>query len=274
MLCIGNFSAIKMNFKTKVFSFFIPLLCLILLSPLFISVYAQKSNNEKKTGYLFGGSVDITNNGISLLPSFSLGRPAAILDMKVGRKLTFEPQFRTGLDGKPWSFIFWWRYRFMQEKKFNIRVGAHPAVLFRTQQVVSNGVPKTVQESLRYLAMEIVPNYQLSKNVSIGMYYLKGHGLQDDAVVNSDFITFNANFSHITLVDKFYLKLHPQLYYLRMDEQDGFYATATIGLAREGFPVFIQSIVNQPFESDITGGQDFIWNISLIYAFSNNYVKK
>jgi hypothetical protein len=42
-----------------------------------------------------GGALTVTNNGISLLPTFSLGKPAAIFDLTVGgEKLSFDPQFR------------------------------------------------------------------------------------------------------------------------------------------------------------------------------------
>ena len=58
------------------------------------------------------GAITVTNKGISLIPSFTLGKPATLIDL-VTRKaeLSFEPQFRVGLDGKPWSFVFWGRYR-------------------------------------------------------------------------------------------------------------------------------------------------------------------
>lgn len=77
-------------------------------------------DSTEKINY-FGASATITSNGISLLPSFSLGKPAAMFDMKMGRKLTFEPQFRVSLEGKPWAFIFWWRYKIFSDRKFQIR---------------------------------------------------------------------------------------------------------------------------------------------------------
>ncbi len=54
------------------------------------------------------------------------------------------------------------------------------------------------------------------------------------------------------------MKFHPQAYYLRMDQEDGFYLTATLSLARRDFPLSIQTIVNQPISTNITGGDDFL----------------
>ena len=73
----------------------------------------------------------VTNNGISFIPSFNLGKPAAIFDLTMGgKKLSFEPQFRFALEGKPWSILFWWRYKLLNTDKFQIGLGAHPALSF------------------------------------------------------------------------------------------------------------------------------------------------
>ena len=56
----------------------------------------------------FSGQVTVTNNGISLIPSFSLGEPAALFNLSMGRgRFSFDPELRFALEGKPWSFIFW-----------------------------------------------------------------------------------------------------------------------------------------------------------------------
>jgi len=222
-----------------------------------------------------GGGVTVTNNGISLLPTFTLGKPAAIFDLSVGgEKLSFDPQFRFALDGKPWVFILWWRYKLLNNEKFRVHVGAHPAIMFRTIPVTTDGETTDVLEALRCVAGEFAPNYMLTKNISIGMYYLYGHGFQDNAVQNSHFLTLNSNFSNIRLSEKFYMKFYPQVYYLWMDKEDGFYITASLTLARRDFPLAIQTIVNQPFTTIIAGGDDFVWNVSLIYSFNKEYMGK
>src|SRR5689334_9920697 len=73
-----------------------------------------------------GGSVTVTNNGISLLPNFSLNKPAGLIEMNVGRRLTFDPQYRFALEGKPWSMIFWARYKLIRGEKFRLGIGGHP----------------------------------------------------------------------------------------------------------------------------------------------------
>ena len=70
----------------------------------------------------FRGTASITNNGISLVPSFSLGDPALIFDLKFTKKrLSFEPDMRFALEGKPWTFIFWFRYKAVQKERFTLQ---------------------------------------------------------------------------------------------------------------------------------------------------------
>jgi hypothetical protein len=204
-----------------------------------------------------------------------LGRPATIFDLNVGnKKLTFEPQFRFALDGKPWSFLFWWRYKLVQNEKFRLSIGAHPSVVFKPTIVNLNGVTSENFYVQRYLATEISPNYFLTKDISVGVYYLHSSGLDETAIKNTHFITINSNFSNVKLPKQFYIKFNPQVFYLKMDAVDGFYATATITLAKQNFPLSVQSILNKTIKSTIPSKSDFVWNVSLIYSFRNDFVKK
>jgi hypothetical protein len=92
---------------------------IVILNLTYVSL-AQNIDSTKLASY-FGGAVKLTNNGISTIPNLSLGKPAAIFSMSMGRKIRFEPEFRFALEGKPWSFIFWWRYELLNTDKFRIR---------------------------------------------------------------------------------------------------------------------------------------------------------
>ena len=66
----------------------------------------------------FGATITATNNGISLIPTFSLGKPTVMFDLSMGKKITFEPQFRFSAEGRPWSFFFWGRYKLVNTSRF------------------------------------------------------------------------------------------------------------------------------------------------------------
>ncbi len=219
-----------------------------------------------------GGAVTVTNNGISFIPTFSLEKPAAIFDLSVGKRLSFDPQFRFALDGKPWSFLFWFRYKLLKTNKFSFTAGTHLGLPFKTITETRNGVTTETITAKRYLAGELTPNYHLSKDVSVGLYYLYSRGIDVGTTKNTNFLTLNANFSNIPLTKQFYLKFIPQVYYLKMDHQNGFYFTSALSLANRKIPVSITSVINKVIQTDISASKNFVWNLSLIYSFNKKYV--
>jgi hypothetical protein len=237
-------------------------------------IFSQQIDSTKEVS-TFMAAVNVTNNGISLLPNFSLGKPAVIFNMTVGKKrLSFEPEMRFAIEGaKPWSFIFWWRYKILKTHKFSFNVGAHPSFVFREKNLMIDGTPHDVLTAQRYLATEFVPTYALANNLTVGVYYLHSFGLNEDAAKNTDFIALRSNISNIPLSNNFFLKISPQLYYLNIDDKTGTYVTSTLTLSKKNCPLFISSIFSKAIKTDIAG-KDFVWNISLHYAFNKNYVSQ
>jgi len=249
------------------------LILLLLLFSIHVIGFSQNTDSTKVISN-FGGAVSVTNNGISFIPTFSLGKPAAIFDMSVGRKLSFEPQFRFALEGKPWSFVFWWRYKLVKTDRVAVTVGAHPAILFRTITDTVNGVSQEIIRAQRNVAFELSPSYYFTKSISMGMYYLYGYSFEKDVIKNVHYLTLNAGFSNIRLPFKFYFKFNPQVYYLKMDEQDGFYFSTVLTLANRKIPLSVSTLMNKIIHTNITASKNFVWNVSLIYAFNNKYVEQ
>jgi hypothetical protein len=223
----------------------------------------------------FSGAISATNNGISLVPTFSLGKPAVLFNLSIGKgRLSFDPDIRFAMEGKPWSFLFWWRYKLLYSGKFKMTVGAHPALNFKTSTVLLNGVSKDLIITRRYMAAELFPNYLLSKTLSVGVYYLYSRGIDKDATRNTHFLTLNGTFSNIQLTDQYFVKFTPQLYYLNQDNVDGYYCTASMTLARKNFPLSLSAIMNKTIKTNIAASKNFVWNLSLVYAFNKKYVEK
>jgi hypothetical protein len=63
------------------------------------------------------------------------------------------------------------------------------------------------------------------------MYYLYSYGIDNANVRNTHFAMLNMNFSNIKLTDKFFLIYMPQIYYLKINKNDGFNVTSTLTLA-------------------------------------------
>lgn len=247
-------------------------LILLVFTSLFYFSFSQKPDSLKVPAH-FGGSALITTKGISTIPNLTLGKPAAIFELSMGRRLSFEPQFRFALEGKPWSFLFWFRYELVNSKKFLVKIGAHPAYVFKTITDSINGDPTEIIRTQRYLAGDLAPSFLLTKNISVGFYYLYSHGVEKDITQHTNYLAFRTNFSNVQLTNRLYLKFLPQIYYLRMDGNDGFYFNAVLSLALKKFPLSISSLVNKTIQTNIPVGEDFLWNVSLIYTFNNKYVR-
>jgi len=235
-------------------------------------VFSQTNENAGSISQ-FNGDVTVTSNGISTIPNLTLGEPAAIFDLSLGKgKLSFEPTLRFSMEGQPWSFIFWWRYNLINIDKFKMNVGAHPAISFKPISIAKEEFPDKVTRARRFLAVEAAPNYFLTENISLGLYYLYARALEKDIVKNTHFIAFTPNFSNITLSDQFYMGFTPQVYYLKRGK-DGFYFNSTLTLASRDCPVSLSAIFNITIDSNIPASHDYLWSISLTYSFNNKYIK-
>ena len=250
-----------------IYSRFFTLLCSILF---FTNVFSQKADSTLYPTH-FGLNTTITNNGISFIPTFTLGKPAVIFDLNMGKRFTFEPQFRFSLEGKPWSFVLWMRYKLIKSNRFFLNVGGHPSFVFKVVPLTENGVTREYITTQRYLAAEVSPNYMVAKNISVGVYYLLSYGFPESVNGVTNFLTVNSNFYHIGVTKDVYLKFNPQLYYLKIDAHDGTYYNAAITLAHQHSPFSFQYLFNGPFHSDIVGGKEFVSNVSLIYSFSKKF---
>ena len=228
---------------------------------------AQEAQGEPPLRTTFSGAASLTHNGISLVPSFSLGDPALLLDLKVTRgRWSFEPDLRVALEGKPWSMLFWLRYKTVRGKRFSLRTGAHPALNFRTIAVSRNGGTDEVLQARRYLAAELVPNYRLTDRLSVGAYYLHGRGF-DEGSKTVNFLVLNANVGNIPLGDALNVRFSPQVYYLRQDALRGYYAVGYLTLELARLPFSVTGIVNEAFTTEILPEQSSLWTVLFNYRF-------
>jgi hypothetical protein len=237
----------------------------------FFATFSQQTDSTQTPSFL-RGQITATNNGVSLIPTFSLGRPAVLFDMNIGKgRLSFDPMFRFGMNGKPWAFVFWWRYKLIQQKKFNLGLGAHPSVVFRDISVTDNGITRNLLAAQRYFAWEVSPTYLVSKNANLGVYYLGSKGLTKDVLQHTTFIALRSVLN-LKLSDKLRMSLIPQAYYLKMDENDGTYVNATLNLFKRNFPVSLNAIASKAIKTEIVG-KDFLWSVGLVYNINNQYTR-
>lgn len=248
------------------------LICLILCLNLASFVSAQTNEKPKPLPY-FAGTVGVNNNGISIVPSFSLGKPAVQFILTMGKnRFSIDPDLRFSLAGKPWSFLFWGRYQWIRREKFKFSTGAHLGLNYKTSVFPINGDTSAYTVARRYLAGEFFPRFALTKKITVGTYYLYSHGLDAGTIRNTHFITLFTHFSNLNLSKKYFLSLSPQLYYLKLDQNDGYYLTSSFTIGRKNFPLSISAILNKVIKTHIAG-KNLVWNVSLVYSFHKNYTE-
>jgi hypothetical protein len=245
-------------------------LLLLLLSLTNILSAQKKDSIIVKTGR-FGGAVTIQSKGISTIPNLTLGKPAIVFDMVVGRRLTFEPQFRYSLEGKPWAIVFWWRYKILTDSKFTLNASANTSLSFKSGDDITYEATREIIRTTRYLAAALLPNYQFNKYLGLGTYLFYTKGIETYITQNTYMLSLRPSISNIPIIKNFKARIGPEIYYLKMDNKDGVYLNATILINKKNFPLSITGLVNKPIKSNIPAPYDLLWNVCLVYTFNNEY---
>ncbi len=235
--------------------------------------FSQETETAKPT-LNFKSALTVTNNGISIIPSFTLDKPAAVVNLSFGgKKFSFDPEFRFALEGKPWSYVFWFRYKLIEAKKFSMGIGAHPAFAFSTKFLTKDGVSQNYIVTQRYFATEMTPTYHFTKDINFGVYYLYSCGLDDYAIQNTHFISLQAGISNIKISNNLALKFNPQVFYLKLDHKQGYYFASALTLSKKESPFSFSGMINKVINTEIAG-KDFNWNLSLTYTFNRKFAKQ
>jgi hypothetical protein len=236
-------------------------------------ILSQNNENDIAKINRFGGAVTIQSKGISTIPNLTLGKPAIVFDMSVGRKLTFEPQFRFSLEGKPWAMVFWWRYKVLTGNKFTMDARANYSLAFKTISDTSSGKSQEIIRTTRYLAFALSPNLQVNKYIGVGMYLFYTRGLEEYITQNTYMVSFRPSISNIPITKNIVARIGPEIYYLKMDEKDGVYLNTTLLVTKKNFPLSLSALANRTLKTNIPADYDFLWNVGLIYTFNKQYME-
>jgi hypothetical protein len=243
----------------------------LILSILLQTAMGQSADSTKNISS-FSGTVGFTNNGFSIIPTFSLNNPAFVANLSFRKnKFSFEPDIRLVTDASRGGLIWWLRYRLVDTKKFGFRIGTHPAFTLIRRTDNANGNTKEITEMLRFIAFEAVPSYQFNKKLGVSAMYLQGNGLQKHGPQLTQVLFLNTSITNIGLGKNLTFNVFPSVYFLSTDSYRGDYLTVTAALAHKKLPFSLQSTINQTFKSNIPDNKDFMWNVTLNYKFRKIY---
>ncbi len=247
-------------------------LLLFVLCQLSISAQQQLAYSTAREPLVFSGSLAMSSNGFSIVPTFSLNSPAAMIWLSWKKdKFSIDPDIRLTPNAKKGSMIFWFRYHAVKTNRYSLRIGGHPAMNFQIREIQEGSATTSISQMRRFLAWEVAQNLNLGKNWQTGIYYLQANGLQNDGAKTSHYLALNLAVNRIKLGPKLRLSVAPSIYYLYLDKAHGEYFSGVVALSHTAWPFSIQHAFSKTLASNIPGNKDFIWNVSVHYNFRVSY---
>lgn len=143
--------------------------------------------------------------------------------------------------------------------------------MFVNKTYTDNGTAEEIPEARRYVSVEISPYILLVKKLALNPYYLVAHGF-DRGVRNTHYVALIFRISKTGITDHFKASFSLQVFYLKMDKQQGIYFASDFSPVHDHFPVSLGAMFNKKIQSEISGG-NFLWSISLIYSFAREYME-
>ncbi len=256
---------IKTRFRHKLAAL---LLCIGFLQ----SLKAQTGQEEPKINN-FTAAVLFQTKGISTIPNLTLGKPAFTFDLKIGRRFSFEPQFRFALTGEPWAIVFWWRYNAVSTNKFRLDLSTNYSFAYKTIAVTTLGEQQELIRTTRYLVGAAAPEYLVNKYFNVGAYIFYNHGIEKFITRNTLMMSFRLSLSNIPITKNITARFIPEIYHLSMDDDEGLFFNARLSISKKNFPVSVSALINKPIKSNIPSEYDLLWNAGIGYAFNNKYIK-
>jgi hypothetical protein len=66
----------------------------------------------------------------------------------------------------------------------------------------------------------------------------------------------------------------PSIYFLKIDKNSGYYLNSTLSINKRNFPISVSALVNKTITTKIPIGENFLWNVNLIYTFNKKYLEQ
>jgi hypothetical protein len=143
-------------------------------------------------------------------------------------------------------------------------------MIFINKPITTGGITSDGLVVNRYVVGELIPSYSITHKTNLGIYYSYARGVEKEAIQVSHYVSLSVGFNNVILSRQMRLTFAPQVFYLRLDQLDGYYFSASMVISRIKFPVSIGSMMYKAIRTDVAG-KDSMWNLSLIYSFNKKF---
>ena len=148
---------------------------------LIVSSIGLSQNNIESKEFNLSGNINVSNNGFSLIPLFSLEEPATVIDLSIGNdRLSFDPSFSFELNGlRPWILDFRWNYKIIKQENYLVSLGLFlPGLFFRNTTFEKNGDELEGVLIWRSIVSTLNFSYSFSNKFSLGIFYFRPFPIQ------------------------------------------------------------------------------------------------
>ncbi len=217
-----------------------------------------------KTPLSIHGNIQLTNNAISPVPSFSLGKPALLTTLYLQKgRFTFSPEFNFDLEAKPWSVNTWLRYQIIQQKKWDLILGNNFSLFFKKN---NPALTKEEFQLQRYQAFEFNLGYHFTKMRGVNLMLWKSQSLDEVGIKKGFFMMLLAQMGDFYNGKNIRIGIRPSLFVIDNSAPfTGYFASQISTMYFKKIPFNISFQTVHPLHSEPK--TKFNWNLGLNFQF-------
>jgi len=231
--------------------------------------HASEESDSTRSKLKAGATFSLNSNGISSIPAFSLGDPALIASVSIGKGwLSYDPTLAYGLDLNPWYIDNWIHVRLVNRPKFELKTGMNISS-YCGKFTVPEGEFLRVE---RYFTFELAATFRFAHNTSLLTQYWNDRG-QEDWSLKGHFLSATVEKTEMALGKHILCTAALQLFYIGYDSNDntndnndGLFVAPRVAFSVRKFPVSIFSQVVQAIISNIEPFPGFNINVGIGYT--------
>jgi len=103
------------------------------------------------------------------------------------------------------------------------------------------------------------------------MYLFYTHGIEKYITQNTYMTALRPSISNIPVTKNIIARIGPEIYYLKMDKNDGVFSNTTFLISKKNCPLAISGLINKRLKSTIPSEYNLLWNVGLTYTFNSKY---
>jgi len=228
------------------------------------NAFAQQNEDSTKTKKLQAAATfSINSNGISSVPAFSLGKPALMASVSVGKGwFSYDPTLGYALDGRPWFIDNWLHVKLVNRTKFELRTGMNISTYCSRYMLPEEEFYRVE----RYFTFELAGIFRFENKMSLLAQYWNDRG-QEDWSIKGHFLNAIVEKTEMALGKHVLCTAALQLFYINYTgNNDGLFIAPRVAFSVRKIPVSIFSQVVQAIASNIDPFPGFNINVGIEYT--------